>query len=201
MRCERWEEVIRSPCLLPSVTDWQHPADYPWVQGLSWISPALLSPSDWPAECHEGLWVAVVIMTPSPANTTPPSPGSTHVMDYRLQSQELGLSETVGDKHWDYWVTLMTIIIGLRDIKDDISPWHVPTHGTCRITCHSASMVSCVLIDMFCGDPMVPHQCLMRWYHVTVTLISQDCGLYWVTILSLALTIGHMIRPLSSVMG
>lgn len=40
-----------------------------------------------------------------------------------------------------------------------------------------ATMVRCVLTDMFCGDPMVPHQCLMRSCHVTETRISHDCGL------------------------
>ena len=60
----------------------------------------------------------------------------------------------------------------------DMFPHMGLSHGTCRITCHPATMVPCVLTDMCCGDPMVPHQCLMRWYHVTVPLLSHDCGLY-----------------------
>ena len=57
-------------------------------------------------------------------------------------SQKLGESETVGDDKTES-VSLMLVIIVLRDIRDDIRPRHVPTQGSpahmSRITCHGAT--------------------------------------------------------------
>ena len=198
MRCDGRDERRRyalhvcSWCHWLTASCWFPPG--PGSRGYpGYLSPASLSPSDWPGERQTGLWVADAIMTPSPANTTPP-----HQAAHMWWITGCNL-ERVGDKHWDYWVTLMTVIIGLGDIKDDIRSWHVPTHGA--VSWHMQDHMSPGHNGPLCPDWHV------LWGPNGATSMSDEmisCDgdsplsrlwFVWVTSPSVTLTMGHIIRP------